>query len=157
MTRKVVHSGTGTPSQHSKKYYFTPEKTPSPCGSRLLLGEFTPAKKSASIKCLPASFFRYSSTGKLVLDRTDSALHLTPHKPSAQALSQSASKAKAVPMGQRQVWRFLPCALGVFFSALALGGSWFCFVPYSEKGIVVEGLTARGLLCWVGNGMHFCI
>ncbi|PVD21057.1 hypothetical protein C0Q70_19223 [Pomacea canaliculata] len=102
MTRKVVHSGTGTPSQHSKKYYFTPEKTPSPCGSRLLLGEFTPAKKSASIKCLPASFFRYSSTGKLVLDRTDSALHLTPHKPSAQALSQSASKAKAVPMGQRQ-------------------------------------------------------
>ncbi|XP_076449621.1 uncharacterized protein LOC143286009 isoform X2 [Babylonia areolata] len=80
LTRKVLHSGSTPPSQHSKKYLYTPEKTPSPSGPRLVFGDFTPAKKSASVKCLPSSFLRFSPAGKLALERNGNSPGLTPYK-----------------------------------------------------------------------------
>ncbi|KAL8608414.1 hypothetical protein ACOMHN_002647 [Nucella lapillus] len=106
LTRKVVHCGATPPSQHSKKYLCTPEKTPSPSGSRLMFGDFTPAKKSASIKCLPASFLRFSPAGKLALERNGNSPRLTPYKPPAVPSPLRTSKVRGTHFqgqGQQQV------------------------------------------------------
>ena len=106
LTRKVVHSGATLPSQHSRKYLYTPEKTPSPSGSRLAFGEFTPAKKSASVKCLPASFLRFSPAGKLALERNGNSPGLTPYKTPAAPSPLGSSRVKDrhyQGQGQRQV------------------------------------------------------
>ena len=94
LTRKVVRPGATPPSQRSKKYLCTPEKTPSPLGSRHTLGDFTPAKKSASMKCLPASFLRFSPAGRLALERNGNLPGLTPYKTPATPSPLRSSKVR---------------------------------------------------------------
>ncbi|XP_070200215.1 protein Jumonji-like isoform X1 [Littorina saxatilis] len=102
LTRKVVHRGSTPPSQHSRKYLYTPDKTPSPSGARLMFGNFTPAKKSASIKCLPASFLRFSPSGKLALQRNGNSPRLTPNRSPVAPSPRGSKGENGRGHGQRQ-------------------------------------------------------
>ena len=59
-----------------------------------MLGDFTPAKKSAAMKCLPASFLRFSPAGKLALERNGNSPHLTPYKTPATPSPLRSSKVR---------------------------------------------------------------
>lgn len=102
LSRKVVHCGSTPPSQRSRKYLFTPEHTPSPPASRLAFGDFMPAKKSASVKCLSASFLRSSPAGRFALAHNGNSTPLTLHK-AASTSSLQRVRVGAHSQGHRQV------------------------------------------------------